>query len=213
MPRRKDIGLGRRRVRDEDEVEVGGEAELADDSVSENSGLSDEDDDEDNESDATFSDDGDESRVSLVQSPELQAKQPRKNGVVEPSTTVQPGKSDTHVMLNGIKGQEDATELDFSEMGTQEVRRNGVPKDRRRAKGADGLKGDTLIDDSAQETVFEKRKREHEEYRKKRDADPAFVPNRGAFFMHDHRTDAGGANGFRPFGRGRGRGGPAIVSR
>lgn len=58
-----------------------------------------------------------------------------------------------------------------------------------------------------QEASFERRRREHEEYRKKRDEDPAFVPNRGAFFMHDHRHPGPSANGFRPFGRGTIRGG------
>jgi hypothetical protein len=33
------------------------------------------------------------------------------------------------------------------------------------------------------------------------------VPNRGSFFMHDHRHAGPAANGFRPYGRGRGRGG------
>ncbi|KLP09293.1 uncharacterized protein Y057_1132 [Fusarium fujikuroi] len=52
-----------------------------------------------------------------------------------------------------------------------------------------------------------RRRQEHEDYKRKRDEDPAFVPNRGAFFMHDHRHAGPAANGFRPFGRGRGRGG------
>ena len=54
------------------------------------------------------------------------------------------------------------------------------------------------------ETLIERRKREHEEYKRKRDADPAFVPNRGGFFMHDSRNNLSGTNGFRG-GRGRGR--------
>ena len=45
------------------------------------------------------------------------------------------------------------------------------------------------------------RRSEHEEYKRKRDGDPAFVPNRGGFFMHDQREQ----NGFRGRGRGRGR--------
>ncbi|TDZ26675.1 hypothetical protein Cob_v000370 [Colletotrichum orbiculare MAFF 240422] len=57
------------------------------------------------------------------------------------------------------------------------------------------------------EPITERRRREHEEYKRRRDEDPAFVPNRGAFFMHDHRHAGPSANGFRPFGRGRGRGG------
>ncbi|KAH6633008.1 CASC3/Barentsz eIF4AIII binding-domain-containing protein [Boeremia exigua] len=56
------------------------------------------------------------------------------------------------------------------------------------------------------ETLGDRRRREHDEYKKKRDSDPAFIPNRGAFFMHDSRS-APGQNGFRPVGaRGRGRG-------
>jgi len=53
----------------------------------------------------------------------------------------------------------------------------------------------------------EVKRREHEEYRRRRDEDPTFVPNRGAFFLHDHRHAGPAANGFRPFPRGaRGRG-------
>ena len=61
------------------------------------------------------------------------------------------------------------------------------------------------------ETPVERRRREHEDYKKQRDENPAFVPNRGAFFMHDHRHAGPAANGFRPFGRGRGRGGRGGV--
>ena len=56
----------------------------------------------------------------------------------------------------------------------------------------------------------EQRRREHEEYKKRRDADPAFVPNRGGFFMHDQRNVNGGQSGFRGLGgkmRGKGRAG------
>ena len=56
------------------------------------------------------------------------------------------------------------------------------------------------------ESFAERKRREHEEYKKKRDADPAFIPNRGAFFMHDQRS-APGPNGFRQFGPRGGRGG------
>ncbi|SMY19049.1 unnamed protein product [Zymoseptoria tritici ST99CH_1A5] len=60
------------------------------------------------------------------------------------------------------------------------------------------------------QTAGERLRRDHEDYRRKRDADPAFIPNRGNFFMHDTRSHQGqggpplrGAYG----GRGRGRGG------
>jgi hypothetical protein len=57
------------------------------------------------------------------------------------------------------------------------------------------------------ETLAERRRREHEEYKKKRDSDPAFIPNRGAFFMHDQRSMPGQNFRFSGRGRGRGRGG------
>lgn len=55
-----------------------------------------------------------------------------------------------------------------------------------------------------------RQRKEHEEYRRKREADPSFVSNRGNFFMHDTRANQG--QGTLPFrgawaGRGRGRGG------
>ena len=62
-------------------------------------------------------------------------------------------------------------------------------------------------------SALERQRREHEEYRKKRDSNPAFIPNRGNFFMHDTR---GQNNGPAPpirgawQGRGRGRVGPSL---
>lgn len=53
-----------------------------------------------------------------------------------------------------------------------------------------------------------RRRNENDDYKRRRDQDPAFVPNRGAFFMHDSRQAAvPPGSALRPFGRGRGRGG------
>lgn len=41
---------------------------------------------------------------------------------------------------------------------------------------------------------------QHVDQGKKRDSDPALIPNRGAFFMHDRRS-AAGQNGYRQFGQ------------
>ena len=51
-----------------------------------------------------------------------------------------------------------------------------------------------------QETLLDRKRRDHEEYERRKAADPTFTPNRGAFFMHDHRQPGPGANGYRPFG-------------
>jgi hypothetical protein len=56
-----------------------------------------------------------------------------------------------------------------------------------------------------EENFAERRRKEHEEYKKKRDADPAFIPTRGSFFMHDQRSHHA-PDGMRIMGRGRGRG-------
>jgi hypothetical protein len=102
---------------------------------------------------------------------------------------------DTEMMINGLKISDKAADevVDF-ETGSPAVEP---------APSAGDLP-------NRSETFAERKRREHEEYKKKRDADPAFIPNRGAFFMHDQRSQHG-QNGFRPFGmRGggvRGRGG------
>ena len=44
----------------------------------------------------------------------------------------------------------------------------------------------------------------HQEYIKERDTNPAFVPNRGGFFLHDDRTMPNNNFGSRGYGRGRG---------
>ena len=102
-----------------------------------------------------------------------------------------PALKDTEMMLNGLKIADDGKGevVDFE---TGHSADSPAP-----AVGAPGR----------QETLGERRRREHEEYKKKRDADPAFIPNRGAFFMHDQRS-VPAQNGFRQAGgRGRGRGG------
>lgn len=91
--------------------------------------------------------------------------------------------------FNGELG-EPAVEAEFEEV-------EGIAKDTQTPELNNGKRGHV-------ETPFERRKREHEEYKKKRDSDPTFIPNRGAFFMHDHRHSGNGPNGSKPFGRGRG---------
>ena len=108
------------------------------------------------------------------------------------------GAVDTELMQNGAMVEEcDNTSVaNFDEV-------NG-------AAGADKalpIVSSTAIMDQPLETPIERRRREHEDYKKQRDENPAFVPNRGAFFIHDHRHAGPAANGFRPFNRGRGRGG------
>lgn len=119
------------------------------------------------------------------------SKNPRTNGT-----------SDMDMMLNGLRISDStgvAAEAEYEDLTVDTDIRDEVP--------SPAVVNSTAQMDQAPELPYERRRREHEEYKKKRDADPAFVPNRGAFFMHDHRHSGPAANGFRPFGRGRGRGG------
>ena len=128
------------------------------------------------------------------------------------------------VVSNGHTGA--MKRSDESTAGSSTAHTNGTTHASEVLNGVDNLKlndtrlpdEDKLSDTASQpvarsaamdhvETPVERRRREHEDYKKQRDENPAFVPNRGAFFMHDHRHAGPAANGFRPFGRGRGRGG------
>lgn len=106
--------------------------------------------------------------------------------------------ADTEAMMKGMKLQ-DSTEgaIQFGDMD-EPVH---IPTSNRSQAGVNGRA----------ERPVERQKREHQEYKQKRSADPAFIPSRGNFFMHDTR---GVPNGQAPapnrgsLARGRGRGVP-----
>ncbi|KAL6709051.1 hypothetical protein ACN47E_002178 [Coniothyrium glycines] len=202
-PARKRTNNIARRRRTDDEDENQSVATLQDDSQSDASVLSDVDED----ADADNSDLGEvDSAPSLTQGKTKQ----KTNGVREtkqrqaaarqPSPPI--ARSDaaftslkeTEIMMNGLEIAGAAKDTEVVDFETGHTSSEVAP-----AVGGSSPRPETL---------GERRRREHEEYKKKRDSDPAFIPNRGAFFMHDHRH-APGQNGFRPIGgRGRGRGGP-----
>lgn len=105
---------------------------------------------------------------------------------------------DTEAMMNGLHMSEDAT--------TSEALEFGVTEDGLVTESQDALQGDSR----RQKNPVDRKRQEHEEYKKKRDADPAFIPTRGQFFMHDTRSGGLGPNGLKPFGRGAGRGREVI---
>ena len=206
--RRKDLAAIRRRVEDEGDEEGTLDAgDLDDDSLSEGSIISDEDGHEGDETSPATAGSG-------AASPELsmvKGKGPRgsrnvgekaMNGI--PKTPLTNGTSDMDMMLNGLK-------LSEKEGSADEVHYEDLREDVDLLQPSPAIVDSNAQIDRPQELPHERRRREHEEYRKKRDADPAFVPNRGAFFMHDHRHSGPAANGFRPFNRGRGRGGRHAI--
>ncbi|KAK0109130.1 hypothetical protein ONS96_002956 [Cadophora gregata f. sp. sojae] len=203
------MAASRRRVEDEGDDEGGLDAGDLDDDSSEGSILSDEDDAHEGDEVSTV-------RVAPADSSELpkingngqklpkDGKGSSSNGIAESSKKpLTNGTSDMDMMLNGLNISDHngpAEGVEYEDLRDDEEMRIPSP----------AVVNSNAQMDRPQELPHERRRREHEEYKKKRDADPAFVPNRGAFFMHDHRHSGPAANGFRPFGRGRGRGRPGI---
>jgi hypothetical protein len=202
-PRKRGI-IARRRRLDEEDNDMTVATEMADDSQSDMSGPSEGDADADADNSDLSGDDN--SAPSLAN-----GKSRRKTNSArdtkprpsqrEPSPPIARSDSkfmaskDTEMMMNGLQ------------VGDETVGDAAV----------DVETGNTVVEpapaSAAQparpESFAERKRREHEEYKKKRDSDPAFIPNRGAFFMHDQRSMPG-QNGFRPALRGgpraRGRG-------
>ena len=195
---RKPLIASRRRVEDEGEEEADNvTAAVEEDSLSEGSIVSDADDDADAEGSDDSETEPPQEKDSVAKSRGNGRSEDIKNSSDQPtSVSKAPGLEnsgrDTEAMMNGLQISENvgADEVHFDDLGKQ-------PE-------VDASTGGREL--QTNDSIGERRRKEHEEYKKKRDADPAFVPNRGGFFMHDHRSAAPGQNGFRPFGRGRGRG-------
>jgi len=124
----------------------------------------------------------------------------RADGVTTFKTT-----AETDAMLHGLtleKGAQDEDAIHFEDSaGTVTV------KDMDTQKAVPAFSQP----EKKRETLVGRRSREHEEYNLKRQVDPAFVPNRGGFFMHDQRNSNFGTSGQPPLGRGRGRDGPHAI--
>ena len=208
-PRRRKIIGHRRRVEDEGEEDGGPEAaDLDDDSLTDGSIASDEHDQ---------ADDSDTSNVDEMSPTTPNAQKTVGNGTAKsgfrrkagdpaaekPSVKqVESAVADNDLMLNRLSLAD--KEGDVREMNFDEVQEELVPKD-----AAPIVVSSNSISRQGRPPVQELKRREHDEYRKKRDEDPTFVPNRGTFFLHDHRHPGPSANGFKPFSRaarGRGRG-------
>jgi hypothetical protein len=206
---RKDLAASRRRVEDEgDEEGVLDAGDQEDDSLSEGSIIS--EDDELQEADE-LSPVGDSTASPDLPKANGRAKRQPKDGRAKssngatsgPKKPTPNGVSDMDMMLNGLK-------LSDKDTSVEGVHYEDLRDDVELQEPSPAVVNSSAQMDRPQEGPYERRRREHEEYKKKRDEDPAFVPNRGAFFMHDHRHAGPAANGFRPFGRGRGRGKAGI---
>lgn len=204
-PRRRKIGH-RRRVEDEADDDTRPDAlDLDDDSLTEGS-LTDDDD---------AGQDSDTSNIDEASPTSPHATKPANGGAAKHSSAKSPANnsnavaaangnakqvSDTDLMLHGLSIADQPAppqEMHFDEVVVSPPKSPSAPVVVSSASAMRQQPG----------THVERRRQEHEDYKRRRDEDPAFVPNRGSFFMHDHRHAGPAGNGFRPFGRGRGRGG------
>jgi hypothetical protein len=203
---RKGLLHQRRRPRHDADDEASVVNDAYDDSASEPSLPSDADDD----ADADYSDlsEGD---VAETSGSERHRDRPKtitkhRSAVLKSSSQPAPVRKaksqgafrtvqDTDVMLNGLTISDDAEKTEPIEFEASES--TAEQQEKGPAKARPELSSDRKV-------------RDNEEYKRKLESDPAFIPTRGAFFMHDHRTDGTGHNGFRAMrgGRGRGRNGP-----
>ncbi|KAH9906623.1 hypothetical protein F4778DRAFT_588105 [Xylariomycetidae sp. FL2044] len=213
--RRKLIGH-RRRVEDEGEDDGAPDHyDLDDDSLTDGSLASDDADPADG-SDTSNVDEASPTAPAVGKLGDRPAKRNGNSKAAHSKSSKTPGKTvksadsavtDTDFMMNGLSindREAPVQEMHFDD--TAEPEPAPAPK-----TAAPIVVSSSSVADASQSTFGgDRRRREHDEYRRKRDEDPSFVPNRGAFFMHDHRHAGPSANGFRPFGRGsrgRGRGG------
>ncbi|KFH45248.1 hypothetical protein ACRE_039270 [Hapsidospora chrysogenum ATCC 11550] len=199
--RRRKLGH-RRRVEDEGEDDGGPEAlDMDDDSLTDGS-LATDDHDADEDSDTSNVDEASPTSPKVNKSTNGTAKVPASERSKPRLEGDGKAVSDTEIMLHGlsITGQPPPAppeELHFDEVAPAPAKSPSAPI----------VVSSAAATRKQPESVEGRRRQEHEDYRRRRDEDPAFVPNRGSFFMHDHRHPGPAANGFRPFGRGRGRGG------
>lgn len=198
-PHRRNIGASRRRRRDDEGEEEGSDGGLDDDSLSEGSDMSHQDDDADAETSDGSEDDeastatpqGDQANGIQVNGSGTQSGQrsERRNATSPGEQGNNPTVSDTEAMLNGLQLSGDSSQV-------AEVHFDNT-KEEQPGQQEGGTSSGPLTDPK-RETFAEKKRRENERYVKERDKNPAFVPTRGSFFLHDKRSTEPGTNGSRP---------------
>jgi hypothetical protein len=182
--RRRHIGASRRKRKDDDGEDEGSLAgDLDDDSLSEGS-VGSRPGDEDADGEGSEGSEGDVSPSDKVNGGPVNGRrldQPARSsststGKPELKATV----SDTEAMLNGLKVSDqigEVAELQFDQL-KEEPQTGRTPS--------------APPTEPRRETFAARRRREHDKHVKERDQNPAFVPTRGSFFLHDKRTtDAG----------------------
>ncbi|KAJ5766450.1 uncharacterized protein N7511_004066 [Penicillium nucicola] len=187
-PARRHIGTSRRKRRDDDGEDEGSMAgDLGEDSLSEGSADSHQEDEdadaegsEESEGEVAPSVNGKQVNGRRDKSTRHKSTSPEKRG---PKTTV----SDTEAMMNGLKVSDAANDADVNFDQPEERTPSAPPTEPKR------------------DHLAARKRRENDKYVKERDQNPAFVPTRGSFFLHDKRSAEAGTNGHRPFNKSKSR--------
>jgi hypothetical protein len=198
--KRQNLLRSRRRTRDDAEDDNSVVNEAIDDSQSDASVPSDADADDD--ADYSELSEPDLHRSAASAKRLAKHKMPPKHSIsagnsptasfepkLEPASLSFHTISDTEAMMNGLKisgADSPPPAMDFDAVENEASQ--SAPESSKPSK---------LV------APVEKKRMGRDEYKKKLETDPMFIPTRGNFFMHDERT---AQNGFRPHGRGRGRG-------
>ena len=204
--RRKTLPASRRRRRqDEGEEEESVLGDFVDDSLSEGSAVSNGDDEAEYEGSDSSGDERDPAQDATTTTAKTAAQSaPPVASVTDsagPNGDSFKPSADTKAMLHGLsQGQEsqEADQLQFEDLPA--------------STDLGAIQPDVVLPKvPPHETTAQRARREHQEYVRQRNANPAFVPTRGGFFLHDDRSSSSMAPSARPFGRGRGRGyGPPV---
>lgn len=200
----------RRRRADDGEEEGSIVGDLDEDSLSEGSAISLGEEDGDAEaSDASLEDERETAPDSRRRAPAAQSTQtvvaedsPPDITASDKSAPTFPSSADNDAMLNGLKvptAVDGAEELHFDEPNA-----DGGQLEAESARPTDPQTNAPKA--PRNETPAQRSRREHQEYLRQRNSNPAFVPNRGGFFLHDDRSSNAASFNARPAPRGRGRG-------
>jgi len=189
--RRHRIGASRRR-RDDDGEDDGSVAGAMEDESMSDASLSHHEDDDDDADEEGSDLSGSEHAVSPCgdknsSGRKRQGRAGKGNLAVPVKPQLTATVSDTEAMMNGLNITDRADEI--AEMQPEDLgkeKRNGLG----RAPSAPPT-------ETRRDTIAERKRRDHDEYVKTRNEDPAFVPTRGGFFLHDKRSTGPETNGNR----------------
>ncbi|EXJ67118.1 uncharacterized protein A1O5_09765 [Cladophialophora psammophila CBS 110553] len=199
--RRKNLLASRRRRQDEGEEEGSVLGDFEDDSLSEGSAVTNGDDGEFEGSESS-GDERDPVQETTSARAAATGRDHRGHDLVTSNEDSSKSKgtfrhsADTEAMLHGLSQVQQPQEM-------EQLQFDNLPASTDAGVVQAGAAPPKVL---RQETTAQRSRREHQEYIRQRNANPAFVPTRGGFFLHDDRNSSSIGLNSRPFARGRGRG-------